>query len=109
GDAVLGALGWYEKNSGWRTHPVRQKQPNGWGLYDMHGNVWEWCADWYDENYYKKSPAADPRGPGSGEYRVLRGGAWSSSANRCRAAYRCGSTPTNRDDALGLRVAVGAP
>ena len=74
--ANLEAVAWYETNSGKQTHPVGQKQPNAWGLYDMLGNVYEWCADWYDYDFYAKSPSVDPPGPGSGKLRVLRGGSW---------------------------------
>ncbi len=72
----LDSVAWYEGNSGGRTHPVGQKLPNGYGLYDMLGNVWEWCWDWYDDGYYGRSPSRDPRGPESGTSRVLRGGSW---------------------------------
>ncbi|MCS7081140.1 MAG: formylglycine-generating enzyme family protein, partial [Chloracidobacterium sp.] len=105
----LGALGWYEKNSGGRTNPVKRLRGNGWGLYDMHGNVWEWCEDWYGRDYYRISPVEDPRGPGSGSVRVLRGGAWSDYASLCRAASRYFGAPSDWYSPLGLRVAVGAP
>ncbi|MCS7078765.1 MAG: formylglycine-generating enzyme family protein [Chloracidobacterium sp.] len=108
-EAVLEAQEWYDKNSGNRTHPVGQKRPNVWGLYDMHGNVWEWCADWYGKDYYRNSPVDDPRGPGSGEKRVLRSGSWNESAFFCRAADRAFGTPTARYSGIGLRVTVGAP
>ncbi|MDI6788565.1 MAG: SUMF1/EgtB/PvdO family nonheme iron enzyme, partial [Planctomycetota bacterium] len=77
---------WYDKNSNSTTHPVGQKKPNAFGLYDIIGNVWEWCQDWYDANYYKNSPKDNPTGPSSGEYRVLRGGSWNNNANNCRTA-----------------------
>ena len=67
---------WYDANSGNTTHPAGQKKPNGYGLYDMSGNVWEWCSDWYGENYYQNSPKNNPQGPDSGQERVLSGGSW---------------------------------
>ncbi|MCS7081136.1 MAG: SUMF1/EgtB/PvdO family nonheme iron enzyme [Chloracidobacterium sp.] len=109
GESRLERVGWYDKNSGEQTRPVRRLRANGWGLYDMHGNVWEWCEDWYKWDYYRISPVEDPRGPGSGKCRVLRGGAWDDDANSCRAASRAVSTPAYRNYSLGLRVAVGAP
>jgi formylglycine-generating enzyme required for sulfatase activity len=91
----LDAVGWYEDNSGSKTHPVAQKQPNELGLFDMSGNVWEWCSDWYDKGYYtavhrnySDSPQTDPQGPNSGDYRVLRGGSWGSLVSGCRVANR---------------------
>ena len=84
----LGEMGWYDSNSGSKTHPVGQKKPNAWGLYDMHGNVWEWCQDWYDYDYYTESPTSDPTGPNSGSLRVNRGGCWYFNAQYCRSASR---------------------
>ena len=72
--ARLKDVAWFSANSGDQTHPVGQKRPNGYGLYDMLGNVWEWCGDWYQEDYYKVGPSTDPKGPTSGQFRALRGG-----------------------------------
>jgi formylglycine-generating enzyme required for sulfatase activity len=101
----LDAMAWYDKNSGSRTQPVGQKQPNAWGLYDMHGNVWEWCEDWYSESYYAQSPGTDPQGPASGSYRVSRGGSWLHGAANLRSAYRGRGTPDGRGNFLGFRLA----
>ena len=95
--------GWYDENSRNRTHPVGQKQPNGWGLFDMHGNVWEWVHDWYGD--YPGGAVTDPRGPETGVGRIRRGGAWSSGARYCRAANRHGFAPVNRYNGLGFRLA----
>ena len=103
--ARLGEFAWFKGNSGDKTHPVGQKQPNAFGLYDMHGNVWEWCWDGYDPDYYKRSPVDDPSGPVDGSNRVFRGGGWNCAAENCRAAYRNGNTPTNAINSLGLRLA----
>jgi formylglycine-generating enzyme required for sulfatase activity len=100
----LDALGWYWKNSGSRTHPVGQKQPNSWGLYDMHGNVWEWCLDWKDD--YPGGSVTDPTGPSSGSHRVRRGGSLIALARYCRSAVRESSNPDHRSGGLGFRLAL---
>ncbi len=87
-----------------QTTPVGSFPPNGWGLFDMHGNVWEWCADWFGSKYYKRSPRQDPQGPERGSYRVLRGGFWSDNACYCRAAYRHNEPPGARFSSIGFRV-----
>jgi formylglycine-generating enzyme required for sulfatase activity len=76
---LLDQYAWFDKNSGGQTQPVGAKKPNAWGLHDMHGNVWEWCADWFSSTYYQTSPEVDPTGPGWGSHRVYRGGSWAST------------------------------
>jgi len=90
----LGEYAWYDGNSGSKTHPVGEKKPNAWGLYDMHGNVWEWCQDWYGN--LDSNAATDPVGPSSGSYRVLRGGSWYDDAALCRSASRSSVDPSYR-------------
>jgi formylglycine-generating enzyme required for sulfatase activity len=104
GSNDIDAVGWYDDNSGGKTHPVAQKQPNELGLYDMSGNVWEWCSDWYSDSYYRSSPKNDPQGPNSGKYRVLRGGRRDGSDDGCRVANRNGYYPDRRG--LGFRLVL---
>ena len=104
----LDAVAWYAGNAGDQTHPVGLKQPNAWGLHDMHGNVWEWCQDRYEPDYYQKlagAPAVDPRGPSTGEYRVLRGGSWYRFLWFLRASSRLGVRPSSRYPHVGFRCA----
>ncbi len=98
----------YANNSNKRTLKTGSRKPNAFGLYDMHGNVFEWCYDVYDVDYYKNSPKTDPRGPAAGKERVLRGGAWNSSAEACRSSYRVSDVPGITDacfaqDTYGFR------
>jgi formylglycine-generating enzyme required for sulfatase activity len=106
-DASLGDYAWFSGNSNVRTHSVGQKGANAWGLFDMHGNVWEWCWDAYDEEYYVRSPADDPRGADStgSAVRVIRGGCWRSLPRLCRAAGRDRDAPGGRGSDVGFRVA----
>jgi formylglycine-generating enzyme required for sulfatase activity len=101
---ALGDYGWTSENSEKQTHPVGTKAPNAWGLYDMHGNVMEWCQDW--KGPYLGGCAADPQGPSKGSHRVLRGGSWSAGAQSCRPASRLRAFPAYRDSATGFRVAL---
>lgn len=108
---ALRQYAWFAENSDQKTHPVGEKRPNRWGLYDMYGNISVWCEDVYDPNYYKTSPSADPHGPpspGKDVKRVLRGGSWKASADMCRATYRQGERTGDTDacfatDYCGLR------
>ena len=104
---LLGNYAWYDSNSGNKTHPAGEKKPNAWGIYDMHGNVWEWCSDWYDENYYQNSPGKNPTGPASRALRVHRGGSWGLDDNYCRSADRYGYRPGGGHVSVGFRCASG--
>jgi WD40 repeat protein/serine/threonine protein kinase len=98
----LDDMGWYEKNSEEKTHPVGQKLPNAWGLYDVYGNVFEWCNDWFGD--YPSSAVTDPIGANSGAFRIFRGGSYYSSAAGCRAAFRNSGMPNSRNTIIGFRL-----
>ncbi len=100
-EARLGGFAWFDGNSGGKAHPVAKKEPNPWGLYDMHGNVLEWCWDVFAE--YDTGPAADPRGPTTGAWRVLRGGSFWNAPGRLRSAVRYWNGPENRVRLIGFR------
>lgn len=103
---ALSRHAWYYDNARDTTRPVGQKQPNAWGLYDVHGNVREWVQDWYGETYYANSPEIDPKGPPSGKYRVDRGGSWGFNAVFCRSAFRGNVIPDSQLGYLGFRLAL---
>ena len=105
-------VAWYRANSGGKTHPVGQKKPNGFGLYDMSGNVFEWCWDWFDRKVYQSRPVtggkltSDPRGPTSSSYRVFRGGYWSNDSDSMQASFRSYYSPTARSNSIGFRLVL---
>jgi formylglycine-generating enzyme required for sulfatase activity len=106
-ESSLGDYAWYISNSDRKTNPVGQKKPNAWGLYDMHGNVREWCSDWWKRDY-TSTAVSDPTGPATGSSRVIRGGGWLDVAGDCRSAARDGSAPAYRHGNFGFRLAFSS-
>ncbi len=100
----LADYAWFEKNSGGHPQPVGQKKPNAWGLYDICGNLWQWCNDFYGVDYYGQSPQQDPRGPKEGDTRVVRGGAWKFSGDNSRCGYRYNENPGYVDVCFGYDI-----
>jgi formylglycine-generating enzyme required for sulfatase activity len=106
-ESCVDGTAWYGENSGDAPHPVGEKEPNAWGLYDMAGNIWEWCQDWYDANYYAVSPSTDPQGPDSGTKRVWRGGGWNYATSfYCRSSFRDRYYPEDGFNFAGFRLAL---
>jgi formylglycine-generating enzyme required for sulfatase activity len=104
-DSLLGNIAWYKSNAGNTTHAVAGKPANAFGMYDMSGNVFEWCNDWYGSTYYPTNPTTDPAGPSTGSDRVLRGGSWGLSSGTCRSSYRSDTVPGDHNNGIGFRVA----
>src|SRR5262249_8854935 len=111
GDKVqdLDRVGWYLGNAGKSTHPVGEKTPNAFGLYDMHGNLWQWCQDWFAYAHYTTAPVENPHGAGPGTCRIFRGGSWRSAFRDCCSTNRNDVYPSVRYDILGFRVVVELP
>ena len=107
GSNNLDEVAWYDKNSGNKTQSVGQKKPNELGIFDMSGNVCEWCSDWYGD--YSSGGVTDPAGASTGSTRVLRGGSWNNNAGNCRTANRNNNEPENRNNNNGFRVVISVP
>lgn len=105
GSWSVDSVAWNDGNSGSSSHPVMTRQANELGIYDMSGNVFEWCLDWYSDSY-NVNDTNNPAGPSSGSYRVFRGGSWNRSAGNCRVSFRNGYSPSVRRNNLGFRVVV---
>ncbi len=106
GNSVNGAYCWYDENSGRKTKPVGTKKPNPYGLYDMSGNVSEWCMDWYQRDYYSDSPSKNPKGASDGDFRVVRGGSWSYGEDFLRSSFRSRFSPKDRLSFNGFRILI---
>jgi len=106
GSNQIDAVAWYDKNNEYETKPVGLKFPNALGIYDMSGNVWEWCWDWYDNDFFKNSPSQNPVNLKKSDLRVLRGGAWFNNAHYSRLAYRSYNTPNDRNYSIGFRLVL---